>query len=84
MPDLSGHTSIMADVLKKNPSIYDALKGKQTDMEVTLAQCIKTGMDNKGSPMLKTVGMTAGDEESYEVESIFGAVSFARTAVSSM
>ena len=34
---------------------------------VTLAQCIKTGMDNKGHPMIKTVGMTAGDEESYEV-----------------
>ena len=24
-------------------------------------------MDNKGHPMIKTVGMTAGDEESYEV-----------------
>ena len=32
-----------------------------------MAQCIKTGMDNKGHPMIKTVGMTAGDEESYEV-----------------
>ena len=24
-------------------------------------------MDNKGHPMIKTVGMVAGDEESYEV-----------------
>ena len=28
---------------------------------------LKTGMDNKGHPMIKTVGMTAGDEECYEV-----------------
>ena len=32
---------------------------------VTLAQCIKTGMDNPGHPMIKTVGLTAGDEDSY-------------------
>ena len=70
MPDLSEHNSIMADVLKKDPSIYEALKGKKTSLDVTLAQCIKTGMDNKGHPMIKTVGMTAGDEESYEVQSV--------------
>merc|ERR1719271_1429726 len=67
MPDLSEHNSIMADVLKKDPSIYEALKGKKTTLGVSLAQCIKAGMDNKGHPMIKTVGMTAGDEESYEV-----------------
>merc|ERR1719326_1154557 len=67
LPDLSQHHSIMAEVLKKNPSIYDSLKGKTTSSGVTLAACIKTGMDNKGHPMIKTVGMTAGDEECYEV-----------------
>merc|ERR1719421_1924904 len=67
MPDLSGHHSIMADVLKKNPAIYDKLKGKRTQKGVTLSACIKTGMDNKGHPMIKIVGMTAGDEDSYEV-----------------
>merc|ERR550514_2459422 len=66
MPDQSGHNSIMADVLKKNPSIYASLKDKKTAKGVSLAACIKTGMDNKGHPMIKTVGMTAGDEESYE------------------
>ena len=54
-------------VLKKNPSIYDRLKGKRTQKGVTLAACVKTGMDNKGHPMIKIVGMTAGDEDSYEV-----------------
>ena len=34
---------------------------------VNLAQCIKTGIDNPGHPMIKTVGLTAGDEESYTV-----------------
>merc|ERR1719201_908321 len=67
MPDISGHHNIMADVLKKQPHIYDMLKGRLTSKGITLAACIKTGMDNKGHPMIKTVGMTAGDEESYEV-----------------
>jgi creatine kinase len=57
----------MAEVLRKNPKIYDNLKNTQTKKGVTLAACIKTGMDNKGHPMIKTVGMTAGDEDSFEV-----------------
>merc|ERR1719258_594270 len=56
----------MAEVLRKNPKIYDNLKNVQTKKGVTLAACIKTGMDNKGHPQIKTVGMTAGDEECYE------------------
>merc|ERR1719428_844984 len=67
MPDLSKHNNIMAEVLRGNPKIYDNLKNKKTKKGVTLAACIKTGMDNKGHPMIKTVGMTAGDEDSYEV-----------------
>jgi creatine kinase len=67
MPDLSSHNSIMAEVLRTNPKIYDNLKNKQTKKGVTLSACIKTGMDNKGHPMIKTVGMVACDEESYEV-----------------
>merc|ERR1712086_722779 len=43
----------MAEILTKE--IYDKLKDKKTSTGVTLAQYIKT------------VGMTAGDEESYEV-----------------
>ncbi|KAF4719789.1 Creatine kinase S-type, mitochondrial, partial [Perkinsus olseni] len=67
MPDLSEHHSVMADVLKANPDVYNNLKEKKTPNGVGLAKCIKTGMDNKGHPMIKTVGMVAGDEESYEV-----------------
>merc|ERR1711988_811344 len=67
MPDLSKHSNYMAEVLVKNPQIYDALKDKQTSGGVTLAQCIKTGVDNPRHPHIKTVGMTACDEESYDV-----------------
>merc|ERR1719460_2325710 len=67
MPDLSGHNNIMAEVLRKDPTIYDNLKNLKTKKGVTLASCIKTGMDNKGHPMIKTVGMTAGDEDCYDV-----------------
>lgn len=66
LPDLSKHNNIMANVLKKNPELYHKLKGRKTKNGVTLAKCIKTGMDNPGHPMIKTVGMVLGDEESYE------------------
>jgi len=65
MPDLSKHSNVMADVLKKNPEIYHKLKDKKTSMGVTLAKCMKTGVDNPGHPMITTVGLVAGDEESY-------------------
>merc|ERR1719191_1904241 len=67
MPDLSTHNSMMAEVLRASPQIYDNLKNKKTKKGVTLAACIKTGIDNKGYGMVKTVGMAAGDEESYDV-----------------
>merc|ERR1712159_888415 len=46
--------------------IYNNPKNKKTSGGVTFAECIKTGVDNPGHPHIKTVGMTAGDEESYE------------------
>jgi len=66
LPSLDGYTNYLSEALKKNPEIYDAVKNKTTRLGVTLAKCIKTGMDNPGHPMIKTVGMVAGDEESYE------------------
>ena len=77
MPDLSKHSSFMAECL--TPEIWDALKGKKTSTGVTLAQCIKTGVDNPGHPHIKTVGMTACDKESYEVfKELFDPVNSAR------
>jgi creatine kinase len=65
MPDLSKHSNFMAECL--TPEMYDQLKKRATISGTTLADCIKTGVDNPGHPHIKTVGMVACDEESYEV-----------------
>jgi len=79
MPDLSKHSNFMAEFLVANPGVYNDLKDKVTPNGVTLAQCIKTGVDNPGHPHIKTVGVVAGDEESYEVfKALFDPVISAR------
>jgi len=67
LPDLSNHSSFFADVMKANPDLYKKLKDKKTKLGCTLGHCIKTGIDNPGHPMIKTVGMVAGDDECYEL-----------------
>jgi creatine kinase len=47
--------------------IYSHLREKVTPNGCTLDQCIQTGVDNPGHPFISTVGVVAGDEESYEV-----------------
>ncbi|XP_062384140.1 creatine kinase, mitochondrial 2a (sarcomeric) [Sardina pilchardus] len=64
-PDLRKHNNCMATAL--TPAIYAKLRDKKTPGNWTLDQCIQTGVDNPGHPFIKTVGMVAGDEESYEV-----------------
>ncbi|NXD28255.1 KCRS kinase, partial [Spelaeornis formosus] len=64
-PDLRKHNNCMAECL--TPGIYSRLRDKMTPNGYTLDQCIQTGVDNPGHPFIKTVGMVAGDEESYEV-----------------
>jgi len=79
MPDLSKHSNFMAEFLVKNPEVYDRLKDKKTKNGVTLADCIKTGVDNPGHPHIKTVGLVAGDEESFTVfKELFDPVTVAR------
>ncbi|XP_053276854.1 creatine kinase U-type, mitochondrial [Pleuronectes platessa] len=64
-PDLRKHNNCMAAAL--TPTIYARLRDKTTPNNWTLDHCIQTGVDNPGHPFIKTVGMVAGDEESYEV-----------------
>merc|ERR1719313_1512088 len=79
MPDLSKHSNFMAEYLVSNPEVYNKLKDKKTSTGVTLADCMKTGVDNPGHPHIKTVGLVAGDEESYEVfRELFDPVTIAR------
>ena len=55
------------------------MKNKRTPGGVTLGNCIKTGIDNPGHPHIKTCGIVAGDEESYEVfKDIFDPIISAR------
>ncbi|KAG7247681.1 hypothetical protein CRUP_013593, partial [Coryphaenoides rupestris] len=49
------------------PAIYAKLCDKVTPNGYSLDQAIQTGVDNPGHPFIKTVGMVAGDEETYEV-----------------
>jgi len=79
IPDFSGYTNHMAEFLRDHPEVYHRLKDKTTVNGVTLAHCMKTGVDNPGHPYIKTVGLTAGDEESYEVfKELFDPVIYAR------
>mmetsp|Transcript_63176 Transcript_63176/g.119508 ORF Transcript_63176/g.119508 Transcript_63176/m.119508 type:complete len:1033 (+) Transcript_63176:109-3207(+) len=66
MPDFSKHHSLLADVFKKDKSQYEKHRLLRTRLGVGLAKCIKTGADNRGHPMIKTVGLVAGDEYCYE------------------
>lgn len=68
-PDLRKHNNCMASAL--TPAIYARLRDKTTPKNWTLDQCIQTGVDNPGHPFIKTVGIVAGDEETYEVAVMF-------------
>jgi creatine kinase len=65
LPNLSEHANFLTDAIKADPGVWDRLKGKKTKLGVNLGHCIKTGIDNKGHPMIKTCGLVAGDEESW-------------------
>jgi len=67
MPNLVAHHSMMAEVLRNDPPIYDKLRSTTTSGGVTFARCIKTGIDNPGHPILGTTGLIAGDFECFEV-----------------
>ena len=64
-PDLSVHNNWMAKCL--TPTLYTKLAPLKTPNGFTLDRAIQTGVDNPGHPFIMTVGMVAGDEESYNV-----------------
>lgn len=66
LPDLSGHHSVMASILKSSPHIYEQLCGRVTSSGVSLAACIKPGVDDRGHPKVVSTGMVAGDEGCYK------------------
>ena len=52
LPDISNHSSFLADALRANPDVYKNLKDKKTKLGVTLGHCIKTGIDNPGKSVI--------------------------------
>lgn len=67
LPDLTNHTNFFSETMRAHPELYAKLKNKTTALGVNIGHCIKTGIDNPGHPMIKTVGLVAGDEESFEM-----------------
>ena len=67
LPDLSSHFSIAAKTLWQDPALYARLRALRTPGGVSLARCIKTGMDNRGHRLIRTLGLVAGDADCYGV-----------------
>jgi len=65
LPDLSKHGNLAAMALRDHPEIYEKYKNVTTPGGVSLAKCIKTGIDNPGHPHILTCGLVAGDEDCY-------------------
>lgn len=67
LPDLSKHNNLCANALRDHPEIYTKYKNVLTPTnKLSLAVCIKTGIDNPGHPHILTCGLVAGDEECFE------------------
>ena len=76
-PDIEKHNNWMAKCLTID--IYLKLAPIKTPKGFTLDRAIQTGVDNPGHPFIMTVGMVAGDEESYtEFADLFDPVIEAR------
>jgi len=65
LPDLSKHNNLCANALRDTPGLYDKYKNVKTPGGVSLAKCIKTGIDNPGHPHILTCGLVAGDEDCF-------------------
>jgi creatine kinase len=61
---IAKHANVMSKHLTED--MYNRLKDKTTSNGITLDKCIKTGIENPGHPTIATVGMVAGDAESYD------------------
>jgi len=75
LPDLADHCSLAANVLQEDPAVYASLRELRTTSGTSLARCIKPAMDNKGHPLVQTIGAVAGDAECYEFfDALFAAI----------
>lgn len=66
LPPLESHHTLAADVLQRDPAVYERLKHLSTDLGVALGPCVKPGIDCPGHELVKVAGCYAGDEGSYD------------------
>merc|ERR1719446_13916 len=66
LPNLRAHHSLVADVLRTDTKLYPSLKNLKTSLGVSLAQCVKPGIDCPGHELVKVAGAYAGDGQCYE------------------
>jgi creatine kinase len=67
LPDLSEHCSLVAQVLRESPSVYESLRKVRTAQHgIGLASCIKPGMDERDSASEPFPGLAPGDAECFE------------------
>lgn len=68
LPELSSNRSLVALVLQESPDLYNQLRKRKTSRGVSLAACIKLGMDDPGLAGAedRVAGFVAGDEESFK------------------
>ena len=64
VPDMEFNYSLLANHLSME--IYKQYYHVKTESGFTMQKCIQPGVDNPGTPSKFTVGVVAGDEESYE------------------
>mmetsp|Transcript_35680 Transcript_35680/g.65440 ORF Transcript_35680/g.65440 Transcript_35680/m.65440 type:complete len:956 (+) Transcript_35680:44-2911(+) len=67
LPDLRRHHSLVADALRNDPGLYHRLRSQATSRGVSVAECIKPGIDCPGHELMKVAGLFAGDDECYDV-----------------
>jgi hypothetical protein len=53
MPDLRGHNTLAAQILRNTPAIYDRCRTLVTASGVPFARCCKTAFDNRGHPQVR-------------------------------
>ena len=63
MPSMEGNLTLLGQILKQDPSVYEEYANLVTSSGVTFARCIKTGMDHPGRAGI--AGVVAGDEECF-------------------
>mmetsp|Transcript_16749 Transcript_16749/g.38712 ORF Transcript_16749/g.38712 Transcript_16749/m.38712 type:complete len:956 (+) Transcript_16749:55-2922(+) len=67
LPDLQQHHSLVADALRNGPDLYQRFRSEATSLGVSVAECIKPGIDFKGHGLVKVAGLFAGDAECYDL-----------------